>query len=84
MRATRADDSPRCFTFRQIEAWHIVLTTPVRKDAARDWFERTYGSYLQFLEPYWSHFPYFWRGWEARDALNWAVLCQTTFGAPGG
>lgn len=83
MRSTVADNSPRCFTFRQVDAWHIVLTTPVRKDAARDWFAHTYGSYPAFLEPYWSRSRNPWRVWGVQARLEWGVLCQTTFGAPG-
>jgi len=83
MTATLADQSPRCFTFRQVDAWHVVLTTPVRKDAARDWFAKNYGSYLAFVEPYWSYWPHGRRGGGGMGPVNWAVLCQTTFGAPG-
>lgn len=79
MAGTRAGNST-CFSFRQIEAWHVVLTTPVRRDVAQEWFARTYGSYLGFLSPYWGDWPgSFWGG----PPLNWAVICQATFGAPG-
>jgi hypothetical protein len=80
MADTRSSGSANSLSFRQIEAWHVVLTTPVRKDAAREWFARTYDGYLAFLEPYWSYYPGRWWG---GPVLNWAVICQTTFGAPG-